>query len=276
MVDLHCHSTTSDGALSPTKLVREAKKCGLKYLALTDHDTIDGFKEAYEEGKKIGVEVIPSIEISASYKDRDIHVLGYFLDINDDIFLNKIREITEERINRTHRSVKLLNENRIDITYEDVANESDTNFVGRLHIAKALIKRGTVFTIKEAFEKYLGDGKLAYIPKSNISASEAIKLISNNGGVPVIAHPHLISLPEKEKEILIENFINEGLKGIECYYPKMKKEDKTKWVNFCKKHNLITTGGSDFHGLNREGIELNILNLSEEIYHSLRKIKKGK
>ena len=188
-IDLHTHSTASDGTFTPTKLVHYAKTKGLRALALTDHDCIDGLKEAMAAGKDVGVEVIPGVELSAEFPNGTMHILGFFVDPSDPIFLQRLATLQEARSQRNPKIVKKLQDLGVKIAYEEVVAASGGGQVGRPHFAQVLMEKGYVKTIGEAFEKYLRNGGPAYVEKERFSPEGSIALIHEAGGVAVLAHP---------------------------------------------------------------------------------------
>lgn len=246
-VDLHVHTTHSDGLLTPAQVVELAKEKGLQAIAITDHDVLTGIPEAREVGKAKGIEVIPGVEISTRWENQEIHILGYFIDLDHSQLRKALKKQREVRSLRNEMMVQKLNELGISITLDEVLDRkrekgSDKN-VGRPHIAEVLIDKGIVQSMEEAFERYLGVEGLAYVTPERISAIEAVELVRNSGGVPVIAHPGLYS-----QDDLIPKLVEAGLGGIEVNHPDHSKADRQKYLEFAEKYNLITTAGSDFHG----------------------------
>lgn len=255
LIDLHTHSTASDGSLSPEELVRHAWEKGLSAIAITDHDTIDGVERALEEGRRTGIEVIPGLEISVDF-DPEMHLLGYFFDSS---YL-KIRDILNVlRTNREKRNPKIirkLNEMGFDITMDEVAAQSFGGIVARPHIASVMMKKGYVGSVKEAFDKYLSAGKPAYFEKAKLSPAEGIREISKAGGVPVLAHPIYLYMDFTSMDKLLGHLAGEGLKGVEAYYVDNSEEETKDLLELADKHKLLVTGGSDFHGSFKPDIEI--------------------
>ncbi|UZQ84176.1 PHP domain-containing protein [Thermoanaerobacter sp. RKWS2] len=249
--DLHMHSKASDGTNSPSEVVRLAKEHGLSCISLTDHDTIDGLEEAIGASSRYEIEVIPGIEFNCYYQDQEIHILGYFINYHDKNFTEKLEEMKKLRDDRAKAILKELNELGIDISIEDVLEFTSEKFIGRPHIARAMVKKNYVESVKEAFEKYIGVGAPAYVERYRITPFEAINLILENGGVPVLAHPGLL-----QDDSIIEELAPKGLIGIEVYHSKHTTEDIEKYLNKAKKYKLIITGGSDFHGIEVDGRDL--------------------
>lgn len=248
LIDMHTHSTASDGSMSPAELIRHAKEVGLAAIALTDHDTIDGIEEALEEGKKLGVEVIPGIEISADYKP-EMHILGYFPDAKGYSDIRRALEIIKN--GREARNIKIinrLNELGIDITLEEVKSVALGDITGRPHIAKVLVMKGFVKSIDHAFDKYLSKDGLAYFKRFELKPPDGINVIRNAGGLPVLAHPVFLRLKYNEMDALLGELKSYGLAGIEAYYSEHSKEDTGNFLRLAIKHDLLVTGGSDFHG----------------------------
>ncbi len=275
LIDLHTHSMASDGSMSPAELVRHAHEKGLSALALTDHDTVDGVQEALEEGKRLGVEVIPGIEISVDYKP-EMHILGYFPKL---YAYNSIRkELEVIRQGREARNLKIisrLNGLGIDITTEEIKREALGDVTGRPHIARALVNRGFVKSIDDAFDKYLGREGLAYFKRFELKPEEGIQAIRRAGGLPVLAHPVFLRKTYDEMDKLLGELKVSGLAGIEALYSDHTREDTGKYLRLAIKHGLIVTGGSDFHGSFKPGMELGTgrggLEVPYELLENLRK-----
>ncbi|MBQ8762721.1 MAG: PHP domain-containing protein [Clostridia bacterium] len=245
-IDLHTHSLKSDGSMTPTEVVAEAKKAGLAAIALSDHDTVDGVREAVEAGKKLGVEVIPAIEFSVQSK-TETHILGYFIDIENPDLLKMLKEVVNLRIERNYVTCSRLNELGFDITLEEVRALAPNNFVGRAHFARVLMDKGYISSVKEGFDKYMSVGKYAYCEKQRLTARDAIELIKKCGGISFLAHPHLTKLPDDElKEFLVE-LKGCGLCGLEGYYTDYTPEMQEKYQSMAKELGLMISGGTDFH-----------------------------
>ncbi|WP_114300090.1 PHP domain-containing protein [Anaerobacterium chartisolvens] len=274
-IDLHTHSTASDGSMSPGELVRHAAKCGLHAVAITDHDTVEGVDEAADEGRKLGIEVIAGVEISANYKP-EMHILGYFFNGAHDNIKPALSRLRENRDVRNPKIIKRLNELGFNISLEEVEAEVMGSVVGRPHIAKAMLKKGYVKSIEEAFDKYLSTGRPAYFKKDKLTPEEGIKEILRAGGIPVVAHPIYLYHTWSELDKLFGNLVKSGLKGIEAYYVDNSADDTGNLLRLAIKHGLLVTGGSDFHGSFKNGIEIGVGrgNLKIE-YVLLEKLKKA-
>lgn len=266
MMDLHIHSTYSDGTFTPKEIIDKAVEKNLKLISITDHDNIDCLEESKKYTKEKNINFLSGIELSSDYEGKDIHILGYFLNENDKKFIDKLQELKNERESRTEKIIKRLNQFKINITYQDVLNESKSDLISRSHIAGALLKKGYVKTRGEAFSRYLGDSGLAYFPKTNFKVEEAVKLIKSNGGLAVIAHPALAPFGHDKMNILIRKLMKIGLDGVEVFYPSFSKKELEFYKKYAKKNNLILTGGSDFHGNNREGIDIGDSKIEKEAF----------
>lgn len=243
-IDLHVHTTASDGMFSPKEVVRWAHKKNLKAIAITDHDTIDGIQEALIEGEKLGIKVIPGIEINTDYRGLEVHILGYYIDYKEPWFNDLLKEIRLARYNRAKKMIEKLNSLGIAISLEEVVEIAGTASIGRPHIARILEKNYVVQNSKEAFEKYIGMNQPAYVERYKITPSEAIKVILRCKGIPILAHPGLI----KDYSIVRE-LVGSGLQGIEVFHTKHSEEDIYLLSKMAKQYDLIITGGSDCHGV---------------------------
>ena len=217
-IDLHTHSLKSDGSQSPAEVVRSAKAAGLTAIALSDHDCIKGVKEAMEEGAKIGIEVVPAIEMSAQ-SDTELHILGYFIDINSKKLNDAMEYAIKVRNERQEETCRKLNEQGFDITMEELYEEAGYSpILCRAHFAQLMVKKGYASNVKEAFNKYLSVGCYAYSNRQAFSPEEATSIIRDAGGIAVAAHLHLIKLPDDELKALLSSLIPYGLEGVEGYY----------------------------------------------------------
>ena len=243
-VDLHTHTTASDGTYSPTELVAEAAQRGVRVLAITDHDSTDGLPEAMAAATAYRpLEILPGIEINCDVEGAEIHVLGYLMDWQAAWFQDFCRQQRRERRERVHRMVERLNSLGMPIEADDVFAVVKEGSAGRPHVAQVMVTRGYVKTVREAFDRYLGTGKPGHVPRKKLLPADAVRLIRRAGGVPVFAHPGLANRDE-----LIPELIAAGLMGIECYYPEHSAAQRGAYVQMCRDHDLVATGGSDFHG----------------------------
>lgn len=254
-IDLHTHSTASDGSMTPVELVRHAFEKGLGAVALTDHDTVSGVEQAVEEGNKLGIEVIPGVEISVSF-EPEMHLLGYFFNGNYNSILKTLEELRERREQRNPRIVSKLKELGFDITLSEVNSQAAGGNAGRPHIARVMMDKGYVASIEEAFDKYLASGRPAYFKKDKLTPAEGISEIAGAGGVPVLAHPIYLNMSLDRLDILLEQLSIMGLKGIEAYYSENNAVQTSELLQLAQKHKLLVTGGSDFHGSFKQDIEI--------------------
>ena len=256
-VDLHAHSTYSDGSYTPREILEAAIGAGLSAVAITDHDTVDGIGEALCAAKSLidKVSLIPGVEISASYP-RQLHILGYFHPdryIKIDAFLKNMKY---ERDQRNIGILQKLNGYGIRISADEVAGIAGKEIFGRPHIAAALVKKGIVSSISAAFLEYLGDGRKAYVGKKSLPPHECVQAIADAGGLAVIAHPSLTGMKLSELESLARSLIEYGLFGIEAYYPEHAEALTQNYAALAGRLGLASTGGSDFHGEYRKHIRL--------------------
>ena len=246
-VDLHTHSLQSDGTLTPAELVREAKKAGLAAVALSDHDTIDGVREAMAEGEKIGIEVIPAVEFSVKSKTTT-HIVALYPDIENEEFVDMLEGLRLSRLERNAETARLLQKLGIDVTLEEVMEMAGGKVIGRAHFAKALADKGYTSSVKESFNLYLGNGKPAYSHAFHPTAEAIIKLIRRAGGVSIMAHLNQTNLEDDELRKTLIEFKEYGLDGVEGYYTEYTPEMQEKYQTMAKELGLILSGGSDFHG----------------------------
>ncbi|WP_248926461.1 PHP domain-containing protein [Paenibacillus hamazuiensis] len=246
--DLHSHTTASDGTVPPRENVRMAREAGLAAIAITDHDTVAGVDEAMREGERLGVIVVPGVEISTFAAGQDIHVLGLFIDHTDPKLLARLAELRSVRENRNEMLLRRLAELGLPVTMEEIEagrglSDKDGETIGRPHIAAVMVAKGYVRTISEAFEKYLGKGGTAYVNPPRIHPRTAVEWILEAGGTPVLAHPGLYDADE-----LIPELARGGLKGLEVYHSDHIPEQEAHYAELAKQLQLIATAGSDFHG----------------------------
>lgn len=255
-VDLHVHSTASDGTLSPQELVKTAVKCGLSAFALTDHDTVSGVDRAINAARNSNLEVIPGIEISTNYKDKEIHIIGIYINHHDEEFIKGIGSEIDRRSRRNNVLIDKFNEYGFPVSIGELTSMFPDSVITRAHFAAFMVKKGYVEDNKEAFDKYLGDGMPLYVPRERKSPREAIELIRNAGGVPILAHPLLYHLTLGELRTLCKELKEYGLIGIETMYSTYKGFDEQNIRALAKEMNLLESGGSDFHGANKPHIRL--------------------
>ncbi|MBU1712730.1 MAG: PHP domain-containing protein [Proteobacteria bacterium] len=253
-IDLHIHSTASDGTYSPKEILALAKRLNLAAIAITDHDTINGSKEAIVAGIPPDLRLLTGVEISAAppssfFCSGSFHILGYSFRLDDPLLNQTLSKLQLARENRNPKIVRLLNNLGMNISIQEVLELAGDGQTGRPHIARLMLEKGFVESIDEAFDKYLGKGKPAYVDKYRIESGKVIEIIIGAGGIPVLAHPALIEISNGGKfEELIVKLKEMGLKGIEAYYPEHSKEQVSYYLRLAKKHKLLITGGTDFHG----------------------------
>jgi predicted metal-dependent phosphoesterase TrpH len=253
-IDLHIHSTASDGSLAPAEIIALAVRLGLGAISITDHDSIAGSREALLSGIPEDLGFLTGVEISAepppSYPGAgSIHILGYGLRLDDPELNRTLEKLQDSRRQRNPEIIARLNKLGIAIRIEEVEREAADGQPGRPHIAKLLVQKGVVKTIDDAFDRYLGNGKPAYVDKYRIESSHAIELINAAGGIPVLSHPCLLELERMEPlEDLLQEMMSMGLKGLEVYYPLHSPEQARQYADLALRHHLLMTGGTDFHG----------------------------
>jgi 3',5'-nucleoside bisphosphate phosphatase len=256
VADLHMHTNHSDGTLNPTELARLAKAQGVDAIALTDHDTVTGIAELVEEINRLGLEAIPGVELSAKFSPGTLHILGYGFDSNGPI-REKLVRFQKAREERNPRILEKLKELGMPLTLDEVKKISKAvNQVGRPHIARALEAKGYVKSYEEAFNKYLTKGGPAYISKAAWEAKECIDMIHESGGVAVVAHPVQMRLQGMDLREKVKELVALGLDGLEVVHPDHRPEDQKRFTELAEEFGLLTTGGSDFHGDHKPGIQL--------------------
>lgn len=241
-IDLHTHSTASDGARAPADVVRAAKAAGLSAIALTDHDTLAGLPEARAEGGRIGVRVVQGIELSAVEGQHETHILGLHLaDVSE--MEHRLVDLRQMRLNRAQRIVERLNTLGIPIRFDAVLKEADGGAVGRPHVARAMVGGGWAVDLREAFEKYLGNGRSAFVAKDKLSMGDAIGLIHRAGGLAILAHPSHAGTRER-----VAALVADGLDGLEVLHPSHSWDDSQRLDALAAEFTLVRSGGSDWHG----------------------------
>lgn len=268
-VDLHTHSKASDGSLLPKELVQSASQKNIAYLSLTDHDTVKGIKEAIEECEKENIKFIPGVEFGTDYNGTEIHILGYFNNVNY-IYIDKFfEEVLTKRKKRNLKLIDNLNNSGFDISYEDILEKS-TGTIGRVHIGLVLIEKGYVKNMSEAFSKIL-KRKDIHVKREKMTPKMAIDIILGAKGIPVVAHPVYFDNDGLFDDIMKE-LLRSNIKGVEAYHSDHNKENEAKYIAYAKEHNLLVTGGSDFHGTNKDNAILGSCNIPYDIGEKLYKI----
>lgn len=250
LVDLHLHSTASDGKHKPASLISKAAELGLKVISLTDHDSIEGIEPAIEAAKAYpGLTFIPGVEISTDLPDGEAHILGYFIDYKSPVFKKELEKFRDSRLGRGRRMVEKLNKLGIKIDWARVQEIAGDGAIGRPHIAQAMQEKGYIQTFEEAFDKYIGHGGPAYVEREKMTPEEAVALILRAKGIPVLAHPFTVKNPEA----IVKSLKAAGLMGIEAYYKDNTAAATQGTLKLAKKYGLIATGGTDYHGIGNSG-----------------------
>lgn len=280
-IDLHTHSTASDGTLSPTELVKLAKESGLDAVAITDHDTFQGVPEALEAGKQYGIEVIPGTELSLESPEGAgwIHVVGLWLPEESPELQKALDWVIEGRANRNHEIVAKLRTLGVNTTYEAIAARAEGT-VGRPHFAQELLALGVVSSIDEAFKVWLGDNGRAYVPKRKLTPEQALPILNNIGATSILAHPFALNLSYAETERVVKDLMAQGLDGIEVYYSEHSDADTRAYGEMAERLGLLKSGGSDFHGANKPKISLGrgkgALNVPTELLEKMKAARRAK
>jgi predicted metal-dependent phosphoesterase TrpH len=247
-LDLHIHSTASDGALSPTDVLAAAEEARLDVIALADHDTTAGVRRLNRIGARRSIQVVPALEVSSTLDRREFHFLGYFVDPEAEVIRRHEERAVRLREKRMRGMIRLLGDQGIEVEFDSVvaAAGPDRTALSRPHLARAMVAAGHVMTVSEAFERYIGDQHPAFIPTSLLSPEEAIALILEAGGIPIWAHP-----PEDRVESLIPRLVQAGLRGLEVYRPRHAPRYTLRLEGLCRAWKLLISGGSDWHGPDR-------------------------
>ncbi len=244
--DLHLHTSFSDGTYSPEELAGHGHRCKLAAMALTDHDTVEGCERMGAACQQLGIEFVPGTELTAELYSDELHLLGYFVDIHNSRLLDEIAKFQHGRQERIREMVARLNQNKIPLQAETVFKLANCRSPGRPHVGRALVKGGFCTSMDEAFERFLKRNRPAYVPKTKISALQAIELVHGAGGIAVMAHPGL-----NRTDDLIPQLVDAGLDGIECFHSKHSSADSQRYLKLAQKYNLLVTGGSDCHGMSK-------------------------
>lgn len=260
-IDLHVHSNASDGTLSPAEVVDAAVAAGLSAFALTDHDNTSGIDQAIARQNELNkegipIEVIPGIELSLGYDEKEVHMVGLFIDRENPILKKEVEIAVKKRDERNEKMIQNLRQAGIKITMEDLTHGNDATVITRAHFAKAIIAKGYAETVKETFDRFLNPDTPYYVPRTYITLERGIELIKLAGGVPILAHPFLYKLSDKELRTLLTRLKAAGLVGMEVYYSEFSEEQVQTALSLIKEFDLIPSGGSDFHGSNKPHIEI--------------------
>lgn len=260
--DLHCHSTCSDGTLTPQEILHKAQELGLSGLSITDHDTTMAYPEVIDDAKDLGIEMIPGVEFSTMYGGESIHVLAYSFPIDHIAIQGLCKMHRERREQRAELIVHKLKKNGVYLDFHDLKRHRT---IVRPHIAKEMIKKGYVDSIEEAFKKYLGKNGACFVPSETISTEQTIEIIHSCGGIAILAHPHLI----RNKKV-VKGLLELPFDGIEAYYARFPKSECEKWLKIAKERNMLISGGSDFHGAIKPESQLGSSWVDEEGFRSLQ------
>jgi predicted metal-dependent phosphoesterase TrpH len=267
LVDLHCHSTASDGLNPPAEVVRLASDRGLHYISLTDHDSTEGLDEALAAGRERGLSVIPGVELGTDVPAGELHMLGYFIDYRQDAFQARLESFRSGRETRAERIAAQLNAAGIPIRLEEVLAEAGDGAVSRAHVARVLIRHGRACSMDDAFARFLGRGQVGFVERPRLSPTEAVSLIQGAGGVAVLAHPYTVDDVERQ----LAELVAAGLEGIEVFYGPYSPEERRRLAQYADRYGLIATGGTDFHGVGeREGREIGSVFVPIEVVEQLR------
>ena len=274
MIDLHTHTTASDGTFSPSELVSYAIEKNLSALAITDHDTISGLKEAFTAASGSNLELIPGIEFSTEYNGKDIHIIGLNIDYENPFFVEKLKRFIDSRDIRNEKMCQLLTEQGLPVTLEQLQVRFPDAVITRAHFARFLLEQGYITQPETAFTKYIGDNAPCYVAREKVNPVQAIRLILEAGGIPILAHPILYKLPITKLDALVAHLAKHGLIGIEAIYSTYNRADESCIRQLAKKYQLAISGGSDFHGKNKPYIDLGVgrgnLNVPDELWKNLK------
>lgn len=259
-VDLHTHTTGSDGTCTPKELVRYAFRKGLAAVALTDHDTVAGIAEAMAAAREMNEEnapeVIPGVELSTEYMGKDIHIIGLYIDWKDPAFADKLQEFADARIFRNRKMCRLLTEAGYEVTYEALEAAFPDTVITRAHFAQYLCEHGMVSSVEEVFSKLIGDDCPYFVPREDLTPADAVRLVLQYGGVPILAHPLQYKLTDAGLRELVSSLEAEGLLGIEVYYSGYKPADTAYLCRIADEYGLLVSGGSDYHGARKKNLDL--------------------
>ena len=255
IIDLHVHSTESDGTLTPEDLVAEAKKVGLAAFALTDHDTCQGVGKAMPCAASAGIELIPGIELSTDYHGKEVHIVGLYIDIENEQLLKKTAEYRKCRSERNALMVEALRKEGLSITMEELVAENPDCVITRANIARFLYEHGQIKSVREAFDRYIGDHCKCYVGRLKVASTDAVRLIKEAGGTAILAHPLLYGLSNTNLQKMIDELKPAGLDGLEAIYTYTTGEEQ-QMKRLARENGLLISGGSDFHGSNKPDIAL--------------------
>jgi hypothetical protein len=269
-VDLHLHTLFSDGTYSPAELILQAQRVGLSAISAVDHDTVEGIPLLIESARTCGIEVIPGIELTAQYERLEVHILGYLFDYRNQALLQQLEALRAIRVERIYKITEKLRGMGVSLDPAVVFSLSGSGTVGRLHIARALVKEKLVSCIEQAFKKYIGDRSPAYVSGFKLSPQEAVALIKEAGGIPVLAHPYTITNDDALLKI-----ISSGIMGLEVHYPEHSQAMVNFYLQLAQQYHLLVTGGSDCHGNAKSEIKIGSMKVPYEIVEKLKQAQEG-
>ena len=255
-IDLHLHTRYSDGSLTPAEVVTLAHQAGVTAVAVTDHDIVDGIPHAIEAATELGLEVVPGVELSSRLNGQELHVLGYFFDWQDKTFRDHLARQRLARHVRNPQTIERLNALGLELSEDDVRAKAGSDSIGRPHIAQVLVEKGYVRDAREAFDRYLGEGAAAYVPRALSDTRDVITWIRHAGGVPVLAHPTWTRCEGEPLYRLCESLKEAGLLGLEVFYSTHNRRQTSRYLELAKRLDLLVTGGSDFHGAANPAIQV--------------------
>jgi predicted metal-dependent phosphoesterase TrpH len=267
-IDLHIHTIFSDGTYTPEEAVFRAKKLGLVAISITDHDSVAGVASALVAGKRLGIEVVPGVEMSTDVGEDEIHILGYLLNWKKEDFLRQLKKFQAARANRNQKLLKKLDDLGMRVDYREVRKLAPRGVISRLHIARLMVEKGYVRSIGDAFEQWLNPGKPAYVQKMKVPPFEIIELLLKAEAIPVLAHPFL-----SHRDDLIPHLVKAGLKGIEVYHSAHNPQMVAHYKRIAQKHHLLITGGSDCHGEAKDKVLMGKVRVPETLLINLKKAK---
>ncbi len=256
-VDLHTHSTASDGTYTPAQLIDYAHEKGLAAIALTDHDTTNGLAEAMEQGAKYDdLEVIPGIEFSTDYEGKDIHIVGLYMRYDEPDVQKRLQEFVDSRVMRNKKMCRLLTEHGVPMDFDELQAAFPDSVITRAHYAAYMLEKGYIKSRQEAFDRYIGDHCECFVAREKITPAMAVKMVLDAGGVPILAHPILYGMSDNKLRTLVKELKDTGLVGIEAIYTTYTAADERQIRKIAEDYDLLISGGSDFHGDNKPGIDL--------------------
>lgn len=274
LIDLHVHTTASDGTFSPKEVVEYGIQKGLSVMAITDHDTIAGIEEAIKSAEKTNLMIVPGVELACRYQGIEIHMLGLFLDWKDETFARRLFDMRERREKRNEKIIAKMQEDGIAISMEKLIFEEKNTVITRGHFARFLEQEGYVTSKKEAFDRYIGIGCPYYFPREYVSPREAIRWIQEAGGLAFLAHPYLYGFSEGEVKGMLRKLKEEGMDGLEAYHSSASQGQSLVLRQYGKEMGLMISGGSDFHGSNKPDVDLGCgrgnLHISYDVYDRIK------